>query len=104
MDLSGIPVLRVFALNTLFKPPTEHRWSEIAAWVTAEMPDVIFLQECREEDGHTVASWLAATLGDERSVVFGGVDDDEGRRSGNAILSRWPIEHHEQFLLECDDV
>jgi endonuclease/exonuclease/phosphatase family metal-dependent hydrolase len=104
MDLSGIPVLRVFTLNTLFKPPTEHRWNEIAAWVIAEMPDAIFLQECREEDGRNIANWLATTLPGEWSVAFGGVDDDEGRRSGNAILSRWPIEHLEQFQLECDDV
>ena len=65
MDLSGIPVLRVFTLNTLFKPPTEHRWNEIAAWVIAEVPDAIFLQECREEDRHNIASWLAATTANE---------------------------------------
>lgn len=56
-------VLRVMTLNTLYRPPVEHRWREIAAWVDAEQPDVVYLQEVEEQpDGSTVADWLASNL------------------------------------------
>jgi endonuclease/exonuclease/phosphatase family metal-dependent hydrolase len=98
-----MPVLRLRTVNTLFRPGAERRWKELAAWVTAEDPDVICLQECRREDGRDVSSWLASSLADAWSVAFGGVAGPDGHLSGNAVLSRWPIEHEGQARLECAD-
>jgi len=103
VDFSGVPVLRLMTINTLYKPPVEQRWKELAAWVTAEGPDVICLQECRREDGQDVASWLASSLPAAWFVAFGGVEGRDGCRSGNAVLSRWPIEHEGQSRLQCED-
>lgn len=62
MDFSGVPVLRVMTINTLFRPRVEQRWAELAAWIEAEGPDVVCLQECRQEDGRDVSGWLASSL------------------------------------------
>jgi hypothetical protein len=59
VDFSGTPVLRCMTVNTLFKPRAEQLWKELAAWVAAEGPDVIYLQEGRREDGRDVSIWLA---------------------------------------------
>lgn len=101
--MSGAPVLWLMTINTLFKPPTELRWRELAAWAAAEDPDVLCLQECRREDGRDVAGWLASSLPGTWFVAFGGVETSEGCLSGNVVLSRWPIEHQQQSRLECDD-
>jgi endonuclease/exonuclease/phosphatase family metal-dependent hydrolase len=103
VDFSGTQIIRVMTVNTLFKPPAEQRWKELAAWVTAEGPDVICLQECRRENGRDVSSWLASSLTGTWSMAFAGVEGPGGYLSGNAVLSRWPIEHEGQSRLECQD-
>jgi hypothetical protein len=82
VDFSGTPLLRYMTVNTLFKPPAEQRWKELAAWVAAEGPDVSCLQECRREDGRDVSSWLASSLTGPWSVAFGGVEGPNGYLSG----------------------
>jgi endonuclease/exonuclease/phosphatase family metal-dependent hydrolase len=104
VDFSDTPVLRVMTVNTLFKPPAERRWRELAAWIAAEGPDIICLQECRREDGRDVSSWLASSLPGVWFAAFGGVEAGDHRHvCGNAVLSRWPIEHQAQSRLECQD-
>jgi endonuclease/exonuclease/phosphatase family metal-dependent hydrolase len=104
VDFSGTPVLRLMTVNTLFKPPAEQRWAELAAWIAAEGPDIICLQECRREDGRDVSSWLVSSLPDAWFAAFGGVQEaDHGHVSGNAVLSRWPVDRETQARLECQD-
>ena len=104
MDFSGTPVLRLMTVNTLFKPPAEQRWRELAAWIAAEGPDIVCLQECRRQDGEDVSRWLVSSLPDAWFMAFGGVQEGGYRHvSGNAVLSRWPIEHEAQSRLECQD-
>jgi endonuclease/exonuclease/phosphatase family metal-dependent hydrolase len=104
VDFPGTPVLRLMTVNTLFKPPAEQRWRELAAWVAAEGPDIVCLQECRREGGRDVSSWLVSSLPGAWFAAFGGVEEGDHRRiSGNAVLSRWPIEHQAQWRLECRD-
>jgi endonuclease/exonuclease/phosphatase family metal-dependent hydrolase len=91
-------------VNTLFKPPTEQRWRELAAWIAAEGPDIVCLQECRLENGRDTSGWLASSLPGPWFGALGGVEEAERRYvSGNAVLSRWPVEHQAQSLLECQD-
>ena len=90
-------------VNTLFKPPVQHRWIELAAWIAAEGPDIVCLQECRREDGRDVSAWLVSSLPGAWSAAFGGAADGEGCLKGNAVLSRWPIEHQAQSRLQCRD-
>jgi endonuclease/exonuclease/phosphatase family metal-dependent hydrolase len=97
-------VLRVMTVNTLYRPPLERRWAELAAWIAAEQPHLVCLQEVHEQgDGTTVADWLAAALDGPRHVAFGGGPDAAGRQFGNAILSCWPIEASTTFDLPCGD-
>jgi endonuclease/exonuclease/phosphatase family metal-dependent hydrolase len=103
VDFSGTPVLRCMTMNTLFRPLAEQRWKELAAWVVAERPDVICLQECRRENGRDASSWLASSLTGAWSVAFAGVEGPDGHPSGNAVLSRWPIEHEGNERLQCAD-
>jgi|SRR5215470_18789545 len=103
VDFSGTPVLRLMTINTLCKLPAEQRWKELAAWVAAERPDVICLQECRRENGRDVSSWLASSLPGAWSVAFAGAEGPDGYLSGNAVLSRWPFEHEGQSRLGCED-
>ena len=103
VDFSGTPVLRLMTINTLCKLPAEQRWKELAAWVAAESPDVICLQECRRENGRDVSSWLASSLPGAWSVAFAGAEGPDGYLSGNAVLSRWPFEHEGQSRLGCED-
>jgi endonuclease/exonuclease/phosphatase family metal-dependent hydrolase len=103
VDFSGTPVFRLMTVNTLAKPPVEERWKELAAWVAAEGPDVICLQECTQGNGRDVSSWLASSLPGAWSVAFGGVERPGGYLAGNAVLSRWPVEHDGQARLECED-
>lgn len=104
MDFSGVPVLRVMTINTLFRPPVEQRWAELAAWIEAEGPDVVCLQECRRESGRDVSSWLASSLPGAWFAAFGGTEPGgHGLACGNAVLSRWPVRHQAQSRLECDD-
>lgn len=103
MDFSDTPILRIMTVNTLFKPPSEPRWRELAAWIAAEDPDIVCLQECRRQDGQDVSSWLVSSLPGGWFVALAGVENGDGELSGNAVLSRWPIEHEGQSRLECED-
>jgi endonuclease/exonuclease/phosphatase family metal-dependent hydrolase len=67
------------AVNTLFKPPTEQRWTELAAWIAAEGPDIVCLQECRRQGGRDVSSWLVSSLPDAWFAAFGGVPEGDQR-------------------------
>ena len=60
--------------------------------------------ECRQANGRDVSSWLVSSLPGAWFAAFGGVEEGDHRRvSGNAVLSRWPIEHQAQSRRECHD-
>lgn len=93
----------MITFSTLSRPPAGQRWKELAAWVAAEDPDVICLQECRRQDGLDVSSWLASWLPGAWFAAFGGAGGPGGCPSGSAVVSRWLIEHRAQSHLECQD-
>jgi endonuclease/exonuclease/phosphatase family metal-dependent hydrolase len=100
----SIDALRVFTLNAWFRPPLEERQREIAIWIDTVQPHIVCLQEVREIPGApTLADTLAEECSGEWSVAFGGHVDGENLLSGNAVMSRWPIEASETFRLECAD-
>lgn len=91
-------------LNTLYRPPLDGRWVEMAAWIASEQPDVVCLQEVQEQpDGSTVAARLATTVEGPWYVAIGSRGDLSGRGFGNAVLSRWPIDVTSTHDLPCDD-
>jgi endonuclease/exonuclease/phosphatase family metal-dependent hydrolase len=55
--------------------------------------DIVGLQEVWEEDARSQAGELAAALGYPEPVYAANLERD-GVRSGNAVLSRWPIGRH----------
>jgi len=58
-------------------------------------PDVVTLHECwRDRSGQDQAAHLARALG-YHSAYGGGTFLAEDWATGSALLSRWPIEHHE---------
>jgi len=59
--------------------------------------DIIFLQEVWGDETTNFAEQLAAELG--YNYVYGPGATLNDIRMGNAILSRWPIEHHEIISL-----
>jgi len=79
--------------------PWRDRREEIVAWLRFVDPDIVCLQEVFDSaDDKNQARWLADHAGLGYHVGFGGAD--MGRdRFGNAVLSRWPIDHEETTLL-----
>jgi endonuclease/exonuclease/phosphatase family metal-dependent hydrolase len=74
--------------------PWERRAPAIARALKKLNPDICALQEVWEDDARSQARELATELG-FRSVVFVANLERDGARSGNAVLSRWPIIDHE---------
>ena len=106
------PRLRIVQLNagSLIEPEWDRRRHEVLAWFDRLDPDVVCLQEVWE-DGTTpnTAGWLVEHATSEWHWCFGGFPfpvelwADRSMRFGSAILSRWPIDHHELVALPVDD-
>jgi len=106
------PDLRVAQLNagSLIEPGWDDRRHEIVSWLDHLDPDVVCLQEIWEAPGSAnTAGWLAEHAAAEWHWCFGGFPfptelwPDPDLRFGSAILSRWPIEHHELVALPVDE-
>lgn len=80
--------------------PWEARAPAIHATLRAAAPDIVALQEVWESaDGRrNQAREIAATLGGHHCIYAPNLTRGE-YRSGNAILSRWPIVRHEVRVL-----
>ena len=93
--------LRIGTLNIWnLLGPWEERLPSIRNGVRAENVDVLFLQEVVKTEGLDQAELIAE--GHEYNVVYG---RHTGARLpiGNAILSRFPVLHHEVFDLPTGD-
>ncbi|MDQ1466263.1 MAG: hypothetical protein QOH10_678 [Actinomycetota bacterium] len=95
-------------LHTRVRIATWNVWGRYGPW-EARLPvitetlrrvdaDIVGLQEVWEDDGRSQASELAAALGYTEPVFAANLERD-GARSGNAVLSRWPIGRREARLL-----
>lgn len=78
--------------------PLEARMPVIVDNLRAINADIYALQEVWEDDDANQAHELAAALGCTEPVYAHNLERD-GARSGNAVLSRWPITRHEVRLL-----
>ena len=110
--MTGPPTLRVVTLNagTLFEPGWEQRRAEQAAWLDELDPDVVCLQELWRDDAHPcTAEWLVEHTDADWHWTFGGFPFPEELGAaqdllfGSAILSHWPIDHHELHALPVDE-
>jgi endonuclease/exonuclease/phosphatase family metal-dependent hydrolase len=81
--------------------PWEQRAPGIEAELRAMDADIVALQEAWEAGERNQAQELAAALGYPAHVYSPNLDFD-GVRSGNAILSRWPITFTETRVLPRD--
>ena len=81
--------------------PWEARLPVIVENLSAINADIIALQEVWEDDTRSQARELAAALGCSEPVYAANLERD-GFRSGNAILSRWPIARHEVRAKDLD--
>jgi endonuclease/exonuclease/phosphatase family metal-dependent hydrolase len=90
-------------LETRVRIATWNLWGRYGPW-EARLPaitetlrrvgaDIVGLQEVWEDDRRSQASELAAALGYAEPVYVANLERD-GARSGNAVLSRWPIARH----------
>jgi len=96
-------------VETRVRVATWNVWGRYAAWearlpVIAEhlrraTPDVCGLVEVWESDDRSQAGELAAALGGFHHVYAPNLTYGDGARSGNAILSRWPITRSEVRVL-----
>lgn len=93
-DLERPPgVLRLLTLNAWFRPPLEERLAEMVAWIDLVSPHLVCLQEVRSLHSEpSAADCLAAECAGNWSVGYGGLPDCDGVLSGNAVMSRWPME------------
>jgi endonuclease/exonuclease/phosphatase family metal-dependent hydrolase len=78
--------------------PWEERLPVIVENLRAIDADVLALQEVWEDDTRNQGRELAAALGYTEPVYAHNLER-EGARSGNAVLSRWPITRHEVRVL-----
>jgi len=92
-------LLNVLSLNIWNRQgPWEKRLPMIRRGLEALSPDVVGLQEVISHEGKTQAQTIAEGLGYE--TAFGpALDLGEQVLFGNAVLSRWPIAHHEVLSL-----
>jgi endonuclease/exonuclease/phosphatase family metal-dependent hydrolase len=74
--------------------PWEARLPVIAETLRRVDADIVALQEVWEDDRRSQAAELATALGYAQPVYAANLERD-GARSGNAVLSRWPIARHE---------
>ncbi|MDH4168657.1 MAG: endonuclease/exonuclease/phosphatase family protein [Acidimicrobiia bacterium] len=103
-------MLRVATLNagSLFEPDWTDRRHEVVAWLDHLDADIVCLQEIWESPTEAnTAAWLVDRAARDWHWVFGGCRlDGAGRPDavtfGSAILSRWPIDHHELIPLPVD--
>jgi len=94
--------MRVLTWNLWWKfGPWEDRQPAIAAELGAVAPDIALFQEVWATEGEDQATILAEDCGLE--VVRSRRPDGEAHRFGNAILSRWPIEHLETVVLPAPE-
>jgi endonuclease/exonuclease/phosphatase family metal-dependent hydrolase len=98
-------------LETRVRIATWNVWGRYGPW-EARLPaiietlrdvdaDIVGLQEVWEDDRRSQASEVAAALGYTEPVYEANLERD-GARSGNAVLSRWPIGRHEVRRLPRD--
>jgi endonuclease/exonuclease/phosphatase family metal-dependent hydrolase len=91
-------------LETRVRIATWNIWGRYGPWA-ARLPvitetlrridaDIVGLQEVWEDDDRSQAAELAAALGYTEPVFAANLERD-GARSGNAVLSRWPIGRRE---------
>jgi endonuclease/exonuclease/phosphatase family metal-dependent hydrolase len=97
-------------IGSLFEPRWDTRRFELVAWLDRLEPDVVCLQEAWQSDSaENTAGWLVSQASTEWHWCFGGFPfppdlwPDQSLRFGSAILSRWPIDHHELVPLPLDD-
>lgn len=87
--------LKVLSLNIWNRQgPWEKRLDMIRRGLEAHDPDVVGLQEVISHEGKTQADAIAEGL--DYHTAFGTAVDLGGEvLFGNAVLSKWPISHHE---------
>src|SRR4051812_3612158 len=99
-------MLRVLTLNHWnLSGGWRDRREEIAFWLRRLEADVVCLQEVVDDGaGRNSARWLAEATG-YPGVAYGGVavEGGGGTTFGNAVLSRWPIDHEATFGLPSGD-
>jgi endonuclease/exonuclease/phosphatase family metal-dependent hydrolase len=78
--------------------PWEERLPVIVENLSAINADILALQEVWEDDDRNQAAEIAKALGYSEPVYAHNLERD-GARSGNAVLSRWPIDRHEVLTL-----
>jgi endonuclease/exonuclease/phosphatase family metal-dependent hydrolase len=78
--------------------PWAERMGPIEASMRAVGADVWALQEVWADDDRNQARELASALGYDHAVYEANLERD-GARSGNAVVSRWPIRAHEVRVL-----
>ena len=74
--------------------PWEARLTVIVENLSAINADILALQEVWDDDDRNQAREIAKALGYSEPVYAPNLERD-GARSGNAVLSRWPIARHE---------
>lgn len=104
--------LSVVQLNagSLLEPNWRERRHEVLAWLDRLDADIVCLQEIWQDNQHqNTAEWLVEQRRGRWFWCFGGLavppafGADESLRFGSAILSRWPIDEHELFVLPGTD-
>ena len=87
--------LRLVSWNIWWRyGPWEARLPAITEALRQVDADIVGLQEVWDDDGRSQAAELAAALGYTEPVYEANLERD-GARSGNAVLSRWPIGRRE---------
>ncbi len=104
VNLSGGPVRIVnYNLHNGVDPKGHLGFEALARVIEAENPDVVGLQEVSRgwvvNGSSDMLTWLAQRLG--MTAVFGPTADGQW---GNAILTRLPIQEHENRPLPTDDL
>lgn len=112
-DEDGDEVLRVVQLNigSLLEPEWDRRRHEILAWFDKLDPDVVCFQEAWQDETHSNSvEWIVDNCAPGRwHWCFGGLPlpevlwPDQSLQFGSAVLSRWPIDHHELIALPVDE-
>ena len=99
-------MLRVLTLNLWnLAGDWRARREEVVVWLRQLEPDVVCLQEVIDDGrGRNTAEWLAERTG-FAGVAFGGapIEDGDGARFGNAVLSRSAIDHSATHGLPSGD-
>jgi endonuclease/exonuclease/phosphatase family metal-dependent hydrolase len=99
--------MRVLTWNLWWRfGPWRRRRDAVLAVLEEARPDVVGLQEVWEHDGENLAGWLADRLGMEWRWASSPAPQrwrdntaEPAARSGNAVLSRWPVVDRETLVL-----